>query len=31
MGDTQLQVAIEQCTAFLEHRKARSDFSTNLN
>jgi hypothetical protein len=30
MGDTQLQIAIEQSEAFLEHRKARADFETNL-
>jgi hypothetical protein len=30
IGDTNLHVAIEQCEAFLEHRKARDDFETNL-
>ena len=31
IGDTQLKIVIEQCEAFLGHRKARENFETNLN
>jgi hypothetical protein len=30
IGDTRLQIVVEQCEAFLGHRKAREDFETNL-